>query len=95
MFGDLYLVTSTQSPGGSTMLGFIYRLIREFELEHDIRPNLLYLNQFHAAHLKASFDPGYSMEQIMNILEMELVIDNDIMHPRVSWMQTTQKVAAI
>lgn len=77
------------------MLGFIYRLIREFEIEHGIRPNLLYLNQFHAAHLKASFDQSYSMTQIMDILEMELVIEHDIMHPHVAWTQTAMKVASL
>lgn len=76
------------------MLGFIYRLIRDFEAEHGIRPNLLYLNQFHAAHLKASFDQSYTMNQIMEILEMELVIEHDIMHPHVAWTQTAKKVAA-
>ena len=76
------------------MLGFIYRLVREFEIEHGKRPNLLYLNPFHAAHLKASFDQNYSMTQIMNILEMELVIEQDIMHPHVAWTQVAKRAVA-
>ena len=77
------------------MLGFIYRLVRDFELEHGIHPNLLYLNRFHSEHLKAAFAEGYSMSQIMDALEMELIIDHDIMHPRVVWTQTAQRVAGL
>ena len=76
------------------MLGFIYRLVTEFELEHGFRPNLLYLNRFHAENLKASFDEDYSMTQIMEVLGMEVVIENDIMHPRVAWTQVASRAAA-
>ena len=77
------------------MLGFIYRLVREFELEHGISPNLLYLNRLHAENLKASFDQDYSMSQIMKVLRMELIIDNDIMHPRVAWSQVAEMERAV
>jgi len=76
------------------MLGFIYRLVRDFELEHGIHPNLLYLNHLHAEHLKSAFDTDYSMSQIMDVLQMELIIENDITHPHVAWAQTVQRVAA-
>lgn len=76
------------------MLGFIYRLMREFETEHGIRPNLLYLNRFHAENLKASFDENYCLSQIMGVLNMELVIENDMMHPHVAWTQVANKAAA-
>jgi len=77
------------------MLGFIYRLVREFELEHGIRPNLLYLNRFHTEALKAAFNQDYSMSQIMNMLGMELIIENDIMHPHVSWTQVAKRAVAL
>jgi hypothetical protein len=76
------------------MLSFILRISREFEQEHGIYPNLLYLNRFHAEHLKAAFDLEYSMNQILEILDMELIIQNDITHPRVVWSQIAQRVAA-
>ena len=75
------------------MLSFINRLVREFEREHGIKPNLLYLNRFHIEHLKAAFDENYSMNQIMEMLEMELIIENDISHPHVAWTQLALKKA--
>jgi hypothetical protein len=73
------------------MLDFIYRLIREFEREHGILPNLLYLNRFHAEHLKSAFDENFSMPQIRNVLGMEMVIESDIIHPRVAWTQVAHR----
>jgi hypothetical protein len=76
------------------MLAFVYRLIRQFELEHGIRPNLLYLNHFHAENLKASFDHAYCLSQVVDILGMELIIENDLMHPHVAWTQVAEKVSS-
>jgi hypothetical protein len=77
------------------MLSFIHRLVREFELEHGIHPNLLYLNRFHVEHLKSAFDAEYSMVQILDLLGMELIIENDITQPHVAWTQMAQRVAAV
>jgi len=76
------------------MLAFIYRLIRQFELEHGIRPNLLYVNRFHAENLKSSFDQSYCLSKVMEVLGMELIIENDLMHPHVAWTQVAEKAAA-
>jgi hypothetical protein len=75
------------------MLSFINRLVREFEHEHGIRPNLLYLNRFHVEHLKTSLDTSYSMPQILGLLGMELIIENDITQPHVAWTQMAQRAA--
>lgn len=75
------------------MLSFINRLIRDFEHEHGIHPNLLYLNRFHVEHLKTAFDTDYSMSQILNTLRMELIIDNDCTQPHVAWTQMAQRSA--
>ena len=76
------------------MLSFINRLVRDFELEHGIHPNLLYLNRFHAEHLKTSFNSEYSMSQILGILGMELIIENDITQPHVAWTQAARRATA-
>jgi hypothetical protein len=76
------------------MLSFILRLVSEFELEHGIHPNILYLNRFHAEHLKTAFETDYSMSQIMQLLDMELIIENDISHPHVAWTSIVQKASA-
>ena len=76
------------------MLSFINRLVGEFELQHGIHPNLLYLNRFHAEHLKASFDEDYTMQQIINVLGMELIIEDEITQPHVAWTQIARRACA-
>ena len=76
------------------MLSHIARLIRDFELDHGVHPNLLYLNNLHREHLKAAFDETCDMGQIMNMLNMEMVIDDEIMHPHVAWTQAAHRIAS-
>jgi hypothetical protein len=76
------------------MLGYIYRLIRGFEQEHGVQPNLLYLNRLHSEHLLAAFDEKYTLGQIMDMLEMEMVIDPEVMHPHVAWTQSAHRIAS-
>ena len=76
------------------MLDYICRLVIGFEREHAMRPNLLYINKTHCEHLKASFDESYSMGQIMDILQMEVIIDSNSVHPHVCWTQVAQQVAS-
>lgn len=76
------------------MLSFINRLVRDFERDHGVHPNLLYLNRFHAEHLKSAFDADYSMQQILDVLDMELIIENDILHPHVAWTNTALRASA-
>lgn len=76
------------------MLSYIYRTVRDFELRHGVHPNLLYLNRLHSEHLKASFAEGFSLGQIMEALQMELIIDHDVMHPRVAWSQAAERIAS-
>jgi len=75
------------------MLNYIYRLIRDFEREHGIQPNLLYINPVHLQHLKDSLDETYDFQSIRNLLKMELIIIQDTVHPHVAWAQCAQRVA--
>lgn len=72
------------------MLGFIYRLIRDFKNAHGILPNVLYISPFHQKHLVAAFSPDYSMQEISSMLGMEMVINSDVMHPHVAWLQAAK-----
>ena len=67
------------------MLSYIYRLIRDFEQEHGIQPNVLYINEIHAHHLKNGFEEHYSYQAIRDLLRMELVISRETVHPHVAW----------
>lgn len=72
------------------MLSHIVRLITDFEHEHGIYPNLLYLNSHHIDHLKSCFAKEYSLHHIMRFLEMELIVEEDIMHPHAVWTTLAQ-----
>ena len=76
------------------MLAYIYRLINGFEQKHGVPPNTLYLNHAHSQHLQASFDEDYSLAQIMETLQMEMVIDPELMHPHVAWTQVARRIAS-
>ncbi len=76
------------------MLDYIYRLVRGFEQEHGVHPNLLYLNRVHSEHLLSAFDESYSHGQIMNLLQMEMIIDSGIIHPQVAWTQSGHRKAS-
>ena len=76
------------------MLDYIYRLVMGFEHEHGLRPNLLYINRFHSEHLKSSFDEHYTLGQIMDMLQMDVIIDSNSVHPHVCWIQAAERVAS-
>lgn len=76
------------------MLDYIYRLMRDFEQEHGFNPNLLYLNKSHGEHIKLFFDETFTLQQIVEILGMEVVIDQEIIHPRVSWTHYAYRIAS-
>jgi len=76
------------------MLDYIYRLTRNFEKAHSFKPNLLHLNQQHCEHLKLSFSTDLSLQQIINILGMEVIIDQDVIHPKVSWSHFLSSAAS-
>ena len=75
------------------MLSFIYRLIRDFEQEHGIEPNVLYINEVHAHYLRNGFDEHFSYQTIRDILRMELVISREVVHPNVAWSASVARQA--
>lgn len=77
------------------MLSFIYRLVREFEAEHNLRPNVLYLNVDHFHRLRQDFVDPEDIEAIMNRLGMEIVIDRTAIHPHLSNIGNTRRQAAV
>lgn len=76
------------------MLSFIYRLVRDFELEQGVKPNVLYLSTMHFQRLRQDFVDPDDIEAIIKRLDMEIVIDNSALHPHVSRVGTSQHQAA-
>ena len=88
-----YSSFSRNNKRGDAMFSYIYRLIRDFEKEHGIHPNLLYLNETHAHYLKDGFADSYTYQSIRDFLQMELIISREIMHPHVAWSQAVNRKA--
>jgi hypothetical protein len=76
------------------MLSFIYRLVRDFEIEQGVKPNVLYLSTAHFQRLRQDFVDPDDIEAIINRLDMEIVIDNSALHPHVSRAGISQHQAA-
>lgn len=75
------------------MLSFIYRLVNDFEHNHGVRPNLLYLNQEHVSHLQDGFSEEFDLRRITEMLGMEIIIDKGVIHPHVAWTRLYEKRA--
>jgi hypothetical protein len=67
------------------MLSFIYRLARDFEKEHGIYPNLLYLSPIHLQFLREQLDNEAQLDNIVKRLGMEIMITGEVIHPHVVW----------
>ncbi|WP_126455224.1 hypothetical protein [Sulfuriflexus mobilis] len=76
------------------MLSFIYRLVRDFEIEQGMKPNVLYLNPIHFRRLRQDFVDPDDIEAIINRLDMEVVIDNSALHPHLSHVGSSHRQAA-
>lgn len=69
------------------MLSFIYRLARDFEKEHGVPPNLLYLNSTHLQFLREQLSDERQMDNIVKLLGMEIMVSDEVVHPHVVWTQ--------
>lgn len=67
------------------MLSFINRLATHFEQRHQIRPNLLYLHPDHVSQLRESYSDPENLGPILQMLQMELIVDHEVVHPHVGW----------
>ena len=65
------------------MLSFIYRLVHEFEREHGRTPNLLFISPFHLNYLRNQISRRYDIDDLRNLLGMEIIVADDIVHPHV------------
>jgi len=75
------------------MLSYIFRLADHFQRQHGIDPNLFYLNELHMLELRKAFTANQTMPSITDFLRMDIIISREITHPKVSWMQTAQRIA--
>jgi hypothetical protein len=77
------------------MLSFVYRLVRSFEQEHGVHPNLLYLSPAHLHSLRQQLDACEQMDDIVNLLGMEIIVTRETVHPHVAWTSTQWRRMAV
>jgi hypothetical protein len=68
------------------MLSFIYQIVRDYEREHGFRPNLLYVSENQLSHLRQEFSECHNLEEVTRLLGMDIVVDQDTVHPHVAWI---------
>lgn len=76
------------------MLSFIYRLARDFEKEHGIHPNLLYLSPTHLQFLREQLERD-ELDDIVRLLGMEIMITSEVIHPHVVWTHLPSQRKAV
>jgi len=75
------------------MLSYIYSVAKEFEREHGFSPNLLYMNYAHLECLKLQLDDPNDFNSILVFLGMELILQQEAVHPSVAWARSPWKQA--
>ena len=69
------------------MLSYLYRLAINFEHEHGIRPNLLYLNSHHFQSLRRDLAAIQGLGELVRFLGMEVIVEPEVNHPHVCLSQ--------
>ena len=69
------------------MLSHLYRTASDFEQRHGVTPNLLYLNYSHFEQLQRALAGLRDRAALLQRLDMALVLQQDVAHPRVAWSQ--------
>lgn len=75
------------------MLSFLYRLIRDFQREHGIPPNVLYLSESHYGALRENL-PQLDHEDVERLLRLHIVLFPEATHPRVACQELPRRRAA-
>ena len=74
------------------MISFINRLVFDFENNHGCRPNTLYLNCEHLERLQEDFASGTDIQAIAQLLDMEIIISREAVHPHVVRVSTIHEI---
>jgi len=75
------------------MLSFIVRLCNSFRREHGFAPNVLYLNAEHYEQLRSQLDESSDYEMLRARLGMDIMVSEDVLHPRVGWITGASRLA--
>ncbi len=68
------------------MLSFLFRIIREFRLEHGFYPNTLYINNFHYQNLRCQLPQLGRDDHLAKFLTVEIIVSESTIHPHVAWL---------
>jgi len=75
------------------MLSFIVGLCSTFRKQHGFSPNVLYVNQTHFDRLRDDLEGLREYERIRERLGMDIMVVEDVLHPRVGWITGATRLA--
>lgn len=75
------------------MLSYVYQVTSQFEMEHGFSPNLIYMNYTHLECLKQEMEDPLDLDSMVQLLGMEIIVHQDVVHPTVSWADSPWKHA--
>jgi len=75
------------------MLSFIVGLCSTFRKQHGFAPNVLYVNQTHFNRLRDDLEGLHDYERIRDRLGMDIMVVDDVLHPRVGWITGATRLA--
>lgn len=77
------------------MLSFLFRMIRDFHLEHGFYPNTLYINHFHYHRLRDQLPKPPGDNDLARFLTVDIIVSEAAVHPHVAWLGQAGRQRAI
>ncbi len=75
------------------MLSFIVGLCTNFRRQHGFAPNVLYVSQEQFQRLRDDLEGLHDYERIRDRLGMDIMISEEVLHPRVGWITGASRLA--
>jgi hypothetical protein len=66
------------------MLSFIVSLVNNYETNHGVRPNLVYMNETHYSYLREELPGVRDHEDVTAILGVDIALNDETLRPHVA-----------
>ena len=66
------------------MLSHIVSLVKSYEHEYGLRPNVVYMNETHYGYLREELPGVRDHHDVVAILGVDIALDDESMHPQVA-----------
>ncbi len=66
------------------MLSHIVNLVQNYEVDHGLRPNVVYMNETHYSYLREELPGVRDHHEVVRILGVDIALADDVLHPQVA-----------